>query len=89
MAWRFFLEKWNSLSVVSHLSFTLYVLHGPILFSGSMLIYQYLTGVGFSYPLSFVANWIVSSLIVIVVCEGYYLLIQKRIDELIKRVKMN
>ena len=84
--WKAFLESSRAVNTISPISFSVYLLQGPVLLSASMIFYQALTKQGISYPVTAIVNWFISTIIVIVVSEIYYILIQKRIDLLIKKL---
>lgn len=71
---------------ISKLSFTIYLLHGPILFSFSVWVF-YSLGSVYNLSLVFWLNLIVSVLFLITTCYLYYMLIERRIDILINSIK--
>lgn len=84
-----YLKKLLSISMmekISKLSFSIYLLHGPILFSFSFWVF-YSLGSVYNLLLVFWLNLIVSVLFLITTCYLYYMLIERRIDILINSIK--
>ena len=84
--WQRLLESSCFINRIGHLSFTVYILHCPLLYSVSMLIYRTLTEKGLSYSATAIINLAFSTIVVIVISEIYYVLIQKRIDILVAKI---
>ncbi len=83
--WREGLNNNRIIAPVGHLSFTLYLLHCPILYSVSMIIYRWFSKFGFSYFYKISIDFFLTTLAVITVSEVYYRLIQRRIDLLVNK----
>lgn len=84
--WQRILESGRLINRLGNLSFTVYLMHCPILYSISMLIFKALTDRRLSYSATAIINLAVSTIIVISFSELYYRLIQKRIDSLIVKI---
>lgn len=85
-SWQKWMESSKAINSIQHLSFSIYLLHGAVLFSATMLIFSFFQNNGLSYFIAVTLNLIISTVIVIGVCEVYYRLVQKRIDALIRRI---